>query len=206
AGRLYFLVGDVSGKGVPAALFMARAKTLFATVARHEPDLGRVLAEVNRGLCTDNEAAMFATLFAGTVELDTGELCCAVAGHEGPVLIPASGERARIVVVDGGPALGLFADTSFPTIRLALRPGDALVLYTDGVTEAEAEQGGFFTAERLVELLSGGKDVSAAALAERVLGAVREFAGEAPQSDDITVLAFRYRPSVVDGRRPKEPS
>ena len=95
-GKLYFLVGDVSGKGVPAALFMARAKTLFATVARHEPDLGRALAEVNRGLCADNEAAMFATLFAATVELDTGELRCAVGGHEGPVLIPASGEAARI--------------------------------------------------------------------------------------------------------------
>ncbi len=194
--RLYFLVGDVSGKGVPAALFMARAKTLFATVARHEPDLGRVLTEVNRGLCADNEAAMFATLFAATVELDTGELRCAVGGHESPVLIPASGERARVVQIDGGPALGLWADALFPTTRLALRPGDALVLYTDGVTEAEAERGGFFTAERLVQLLSGGKSLSAAALAERVLEAVREFAGKAAQSDDITVLALRYRPSV----------
>jgi sigma-B regulation protein RsbU (phosphoserine phosphatase) len=200
-GKLYFLVGDVSGKGVPAALFMVRAKTLFATVARHEPDLGGVLAEVNRGLCADNEAAMFATLFAGTLDLDTGELRCAVGGHEPPILIPASGEAARIVPVDGGPALGLQPEAAFPTIPYALRPGDALVLYTDGVTEAEAEQGGFFTDERLLELLSGVQKISAAAIADRVLGAVRAFAGKAPQSDDITVLALRYRPLSAHGNQ-----
>jgi sigma-B regulation protein RsbU (phosphoserine phosphatase) len=127
-----------------------------------------------------------------------------VGGHEAPVLIPASGEPARMVEVDGGPALGLFEDAMFPAIGFALRPGDALVLYSDGVTEAEAAQGGFFSAERLVELLSGGRSLSAAAIAERVLGAVRAFAGEAPQSDDITVLALRYRPPA--GNRPEEPS
>jgi sigma-B regulation protein RsbU (phosphoserine phosphatase) len=205
-GKLYFLVGDVSGKGVPAALFMARAKTLFATLARHEPDLGRVLAEVNHGLCADNEAAMFATLFAGTVDLDTGELRYAVGGHEPSILIPASGEAARIVPVDGGPALGLQPEAAFPTIPSALRPGDALVLYTDGVTEAEAEQGGFFTDERLLELLSGARNVSAAVIADRVLGAVREFAGKAPQSDDITVLALRYRPLTAHRNKREKPS
>src|SRR5690349_17946229 len=193
-GKLYFMVGDVSGKGVPAALFMARAKTLFATVARHETDLGDVLTQVNHGLCADNEAAMFATLFAGTIDLDTGELRCAVGGHEPPILIPASGEAARVVPVNGGPALGLHPEAAFPTIPCALRPGDAFVLYTDGVTEAEAEQGGFFTDERLLELLSGVQKISAAAIADRVLGAVREFAGKASQSDDITVLVLRYRP------------
>jgi sigma-B regulation protein RsbU (phosphoserine phosphatase) len=193
-GKLYFMVGDVSGKGVPAALFMARAKTLFAAVARHETDLGDVLTEVNRGLCADNEAAMFATLFAGTIDLDTGEVRWAVGGHEPPILIPASGEAARLVPVDGGPALGLHPEAAFPTIPCALRAGDALVLYTDGVTEAEAEQGGFFTDERLLELLSGVQKISAAAIADRVLGAVREFAGKASQSDDITVLVLRYRP------------
>jgi sigma-B regulation protein RsbU (phosphoserine phosphatase) len=149
---------------------------------------------------------MFATLFAGTLDLDTGELSCAVGGHDAPVLIPASGAPARMMEVDGGPALGLFDEAAFPTLRLALRPGDAMVLYTDGVTEAQAETGGAFTVERLVELLSGGKALSAAALAERVLGAVREFAGRAPQSDDIAVLALRYRPHAAHGNRPKEPS
>ena len=205
-GKLYFLVGDVSGKGVPAALFMVRAKTLFATVARHDTDLGGVLAEVNRGLCADNEAAMFATLFAGTLDLDTGELRCAVGGHEPPILIPASGEAARIVPVDGGPALGLQPEAAFATIPYALRPGDALVLYTDGVTEAEAEQGGFFTDERLLELLSGAQKISAAAIADRVLGAVRAFAGKAPQSDDITILALRYRPLGARGNQREEPT
>jgi phosphoserine phosphatase RsbU/P len=200
-GKLYFLVGDVSGKGVPAALFMVRAKTLFATVARHESDLSRVLVEVNRGLCADNETAMFATLFAGMVDLDTGELRCAVGGHEPPILIPASGEAARIISVDGGPALGLHPEAAFPTISYALRPGDAIVLYTDGVTEAQAEQGEFFTGERLLELLSRTHTVSAAAIADQVLGAVRAFAGKAAQSDDITVLALRYRPLSGDGKQ-----
>jgi sigma-B regulation protein RsbU (phosphoserine phosphatase) len=195
--KLYFLVGDVSGKGVPAALFMARVKTLFATVARHEPDLSRVLADVNRGLCADNDAAMFATLYAGTVDLDTGEVHCAAGGHEPPILIPASGEAARIVPADGGPALGLQPEAAFPTMLYGLQPGDALVLYTDGVTEAESEQGGFFTDQRLLELLSGAQKVSAAAIADRVLSAVREFAGKASQSDDITVLTLRYRPATA---------
>jgi sigma-B regulation protein RsbU (phosphoserine phosphatase) len=198
-GQLYFLVGDVSGKGVPAALFMARTKTLFATVARHEPDLSRVLTEVNRSLCADNDEAMFTTLFAGTLQLDTGELCCATAGHDAPILIPASGASARMVDVDGGPALGLFEEASFPTARSTLQSGDALVLYTDGVTEAERDQGAFFTVKRLLALLVGGTSQSAAALAERIVGAVHEFAGETPQSDDITVLTLRYRPRGVHG-------
>jgi sigma-B regulation protein RsbU (phosphoserine phosphatase) len=197
-------VGDVSGKGVPAALFMARTKALFAAVARHESDLGRILAEVNGGLCADNEAAMFATLFAGTLDLDTGELWCAAGGHEPPVLLPASGAPARLADVAGGPALGLRPEASFPTTRLALRPGDTLVLYTDGVTEAEAGEGRFFTAARLLQVLSGGKPASAATIADRVLEAVREFAGQAPQSDDIAVLALRYRPPA--GGKLEEPS
>jgi sigma-B regulation protein RsbU (phosphoserine phosphatase) len=201
-GKLYVLVGDVSGKGVPAALFMARVKTLFATVARHEPELGRVLIEVNRGLCSDNEAAMFATLVAGIVDLDTGELRWAVGGHEPPIFIPAVGGAGRIASVDSGPALGLHPEAVFPTFSCALRPGDALVLCTDGVTEAETEQGEFFTEERL--LVSCAQNVSAAAIADRVLGAVREFAGKAPQSDDITILALRYRPPIAHGNKRKE--
>ena len=110
-------------------------------------------------------------------------------------------KNLTIVPVDGGPALGLQAEAAFPTIPCALLPGDVLVLYTDGVTEAEAEQGGFFTDERLLELLSGAQKISAAAIADRVLGAVREFAGKASQSDDITVLVLRYRPLGAHGNK-----
>jgi sigma-B regulation protein RsbU (phosphoserine phosphatase) len=155
-GKLYFMVGDVSGKGVPAALFMARAKTLFAAVARHETDLGDVLTEVNRGLCADNEAAMFATLFAGTIDLDTGR--ARVRGRWARAADSDSGFGRS----GAGSCLSTVVRRSdctrrprFQRFPYALRPGDALVLYTDGVTEAEAEQGGFFTDRALARAAFG---------------------------------------------------
>jgi sigma-B regulation protein RsbU (phosphoserine phosphatase) len=189
-GRLVFVVGDVSGKGVGAALFMARAKTMFHAIAPREPDLSRVLDAVNRGLCQENEQGMYVTLFAGALDVATGALTYASAGHDAPVLLSA-GADPRFLEVDGGPVVGLLEGVVYAAQRTALAPGDALVLYTDGVSEALDENGDFFTGERLRELLKRAPG-GAEAVARGVYDAVKAFAGKAPQSDDITVMVVRY--------------
>jgi sigma-B regulation protein RsbU (phosphoserine phosphatase) len=191
-GKLTFVVGDVSGKGVGAALFMARAKTMFHAIAAREPDLAEVLTAVNRGLCEENEQGMFVTLFAGVLELATGELSYASAGHDAPVLVAGPGTEPRFLNLDGGPVLGLIEMSAYRAQRTTLTSGDALVLYTDGVSEALDESGDFFTAERLQEHLAKTARGKNAELARSVYEAVKSFAGRAPQSDDITVMAVRY--------------
>jgi phosphoserine phosphatase RsbU/P len=188
--RVFFLVGDVSGKGVPAALFMARTKTVFEAVAAREEDPGRVLDRVNRSLCRDNDAGMFVTAVVGALDLAGGELAFALAGHEPPVLVPADGPPEALGA-EGGRVLGLIEESEFPVNRLRLGHGDAVVLYTDGVSEAQDPGGGFFGVERLVAVAAARRREAASALTEGVLGAVRAFAGAAPQSDDITILTLR---------------
>jgi sigma-B regulation protein RsbU (phosphoserine phosphatase) len=194
-GRLYFLVGDVSGKGVPAALFMARTKTLFETISVREGDVGAALTEVNKSLCKENEAGMFVTVIAGVLDTSTGELVCAAGGHDPPALIPGREGKPRFVEIDGGPVLGLLEGLDFPTNRLMLAPGDTVVLYTDGVPEALNEDEDFFTGERLLEVLSRLGPSEASRISDTVMSAVKDFAGKAQQSDDITVMALRYTPS-----------
>jgi sigma-B regulation protein RsbU (phosphoserine phosphatase) len=191
-GKLTFVVGDVSGKGVGAALFMARAKTMFHAIAAREPDLAEVLGAVNRGLCEENEQGMFVTLFAGVLVLATGELAYASAGHDPPVLVPGATPEPRFLEIDGGPVLGLIEASEYRALRTTLRSGDTLVLYTDGVSEALDEGGDFFTTDRLLEHLAKTPPGSSAEIARGVYDAVKSFAGQAPQSDDITVMAVRY--------------
>jgi sigma-B regulation protein RsbU (phosphoserine phosphatase) len=195
-GKLTFVVGDVSGKGVGAALFMARAKTLFRAIAAREPDPGEILRAVNRDLCEENEQGMFVTLFAGILDLATGELRYASAGHDPPVLLDGGGAAPRFLTVDGGPVLGLLEASEYRAQRMTLAPGEALVLYTDGVSEALDPNGEFFTTDRLLELLAKTSPGPAAGIARAVYEAVKAFAGSAPQSDDITVMAVRYTPDA----------
>jgi sigma-B regulation protein RsbU (phosphoserine phosphatase) len=199
-GRLYFMVGDVSGKGVPAALFMARAKTLFETIALREPDVGATLTAMNQNLCRENEAGMFVTVFAGVLDGSTGEMTCAAGGHDPLALIPGSGETPRFVEIEGGPVLGLLDGSCFATNRLTLAPGDTVVQYTDGVTEALNEDEDFFTAERLLTVLSQPGPSAASRISSAVMSAVKGFAGKADQSDDITVMAVRYTPTGKPSR------
>jgi sigma-B regulation protein RsbU (phosphoserine phosphatase) len=192
-GKLTFLVGDVSGKGVGAALFMARAKSTLQAAAARGSDLGKVLSAVNRSLCSENEQGMFVTLFAGVLTLASGELEYASAGHDPPVFLPGAGGAPHPLEVDGGPVLGLLDVASYQAERTRLETGDALVLTTDGVSEALDVDGNFFTAEKLLQELSRSPRDPVGAIVDRVLATVKSFAGSAPQSDDITVMAVRYR-------------
>jgi len=188
--RVFFLVGDVSGKGIGAALFMARAKTVFETEASREADPGALLARVNRSLCRENEAGMFVTAVAGVLDLASGELTFALAGHDPPVLVPAAAPPTALSA-DGGRVLGLIEVSDFPVNRLRLAAGDAVVAFTDGVSEAQDTAGEFFGVERIVATVVSLRHAAAPALTGGLLGAVRAFAGEAPQSDDITILTLR---------------
>jgi len=190
-GRLWFVVADVSGKGLPAALHMAVTKTLFRAFVQTEPSLSAVLARMNRELCRENERAMFVTAFAGCLDLATGELEFGNAGHNVPYLLLRDGSPRRVT---GGPgmALGVVEDFAYPAGRIRLEPGESLFLYTDGVTEALDPKGEQFSEERLQDCLRGLAGATAAQLVERTLAAVQAFAGAAPPFDDVTVMAVRY--------------
>jgi sigma-B regulation protein RsbU (phosphoserine phosphatase) len=192
--RVAFLVGDVSGKGVPAALFMARAKTLFQVFAAREPDLASLLRAANQALCSENEATMFVTVYCAILDTATGRLVCAAAGHEPPFILPGSGGPLRELALTGGPPLGLFADAEFPVHAMDLGPGDLLIITTDGVTEAMNPAQELFTAERLPSVITRASAPNPAAACDTILAAVRSFAAGAPQSDDITVMAIQFAP------------
>jgi sigma-B regulation protein RsbU (phosphoserine phosphatase) len=188
--RVFFLVGDVSGKGVGAALFMARAKTLFDAVATDERNPGAVLSTLNRSLCRQNEAGMYVTAVCGVLDLDTRTVTFATAGHEPPILLASDG-RSTPLEGDGGRVLGLMEIGDYPVTDRTLDKGDALVMYTDGVSEAQDPAGEFFGTERLLE--STGRQVagSASAITAALLKDVKTFAATAPQSDDITILTLK---------------
>jgi phosphoserine phosphatase RsbU/P len=188
--RLWFLVGDVSGKGVGAALFMARAKTLLHFIAREERSPAVVLFRVNAELSRDNERTMFVTASAGFLDLATGRLAAANAGHPPPYHLDSNGGVTPLEVSGGFP-LGL-ALGDYPVRDLTLERGDALYLYSDGVTEAFDARDEEFGAERLEACLRKAAGTTAAGLVEASLAAVRRFVGDHPPSDDVTALSLRY--------------
>jgi sigma-B regulation protein RsbU (phosphoserine phosphatase) len=190
--RLVFLVGDVSGKGVPAALFMVRALTVIRTVAAPEVAPAEILAVANRELCRENDSFMFVTACCGILDLQTGEISLASAGHELPLRLSPGGS-AELIEVPGGPALGIDEESEYPETKIRLGEEEVLLLYTDGITDAENPEREFFSEERLLEVAPrlGGRD--AGAVADGLIDEIREFVRGAPQSDDITVLALGRR-------------
>jgi sigma-B regulation protein RsbU (phosphoserine phosphatase) len=189
-GTLCFAVGDVSDKGVPAALFMVKTNTLLRSVAGESDGPDRILEKVNRELCRDNEACMFVTLLVGVMNLETGELALANAGHNAPVLRSADG-TCRFVEFDHGPALGFDEAATFPVWRSSLGLDQTLLLYTDGVTEAFDANEEMFSDERLLAVVPS-LGVGASGATRSLLRAVQEFAGGTGQSDDITVVALTF--------------
>ena len=187
--RLFIGVGDVSDKGIPAALFMSRAVTLAKTLVPKTRDLAELLSELNRLLSADNAQCMFITLFCAIVDPRSGLVRYACAGHNPPVHVGMDG--ARLLPVEAGPPLGLFDGSSYTEATFQLGNGEHLVLYTDGITEAFDAERHEFTEERLVSVLNRmGAGRSAEVLGTAVLDEVSSFAGAEPQSDDITVLVL----------------
>ena len=190
--RLCLVVGDVSDKGVPAALFMARSIALLRHTAVKEsrvPD--EIFSIVNRELIQGNDFCMFVTAFLGILNVTTGELVYSNAGHLPPLHVPASGGCRETILPPGKP-LGVSERAVFRSNRLTLEPGDALAIFTDGITEAQNGQGELFDISRLQMLMKGGcRADSASALVEGILQGVKGYVGDTPQSDDIALLCVR---------------
>ena len=188
-GRLYFVLGDVSDKGVPAALFMAVTKTLLGASAATCDSPAAVMDRVNSRTAPDNDKCMFVTAFCGILEPDTGRIIYANAGHNPPMAVRASG-GVDLLEYAKDPPLGFQDEPGYGVYEIVLAPGDALFMYTDGVTDATNETGAFFSDDRLRTAVAGGGPRSAEALATTVLAAVSAFVGTTPQYDDIAMLVL----------------
>jgi len=190
--KLCFLIGDVSGKGVPASLFMVISKTLLKTegLRGYSPD--EILSRVNSILYPDNDTNMFVTIFCVILDAKTGEIQFANGGHN-PPLIGKDGEDFEFIRVPEGSIVGPMPNMEYECKKLALKPNDVIFLYTDGVTEAMNPEGQLFSDERLRQCLSDlkGKDIED--IIHGVRSEIATFAQGASQSDDITMLALRYK-------------
>lgn len=195
-GTLWFMIGDVSGKGMPAALFMARAKSLVRLAVAlmsgpggGAPSPSEVVARVNRELCQDNSQMMFVTLFLGMLETDSGALRFCNGGHSAPYRV--NGQALELISGAEGTMLGVQPKASYRTGTMTLAPGECVYLFTDGVVEASNAQGDVFAEERLEAVLRSAAGRSSEQIVQSVADAVRGFVGTAIQSDDITMLAIR---------------
>jgi sigma-B regulation protein RsbU (phosphoserine phosphatase) len=202
---LCFLIGDVSGKGVPAALFMAVTKTLLkASSSRHTP-MPQMLAQVNDELCVQTDSGMFVSLLYGHLHTKTGELEFCNAGHPAPYLLGAD-HTVRPLTGAKDVAVGAMSALDYHSTTLHLTPGDTLFFYTDGVTEALDRSDHFYNNARLECVL---KDVAALPVEKITRGVVRDvrtFCGERDQSDDISVMAIRWFGPTPAPLTPVEPA
>jgi sigma-B regulation protein RsbU (phosphoserine phosphatase) len=189
--RLVLFLGDVSGKGIPASMFMVRAVSLARLLAREIVEPERILARLNDELAVDNPSGMFVTFLCAVFEPVSRRLTLANAGHCRPVFL-REGEKPYWAVRNLGTALGFETGLAFERTELMLRPGDAMVFYTDGVTEAFNAQEECYGNERLLADAEGFAGQSAPAITAGLYGKVLAFAGGAPQSDDIAILALRF--------------
>jgi sigma-B regulation protein RsbU (phosphoserine phosphatase) len=194
-GRFAFAIADVCGKGVPAAMLMARTKNLLRVVtgflqgSDHVDRAAEIVARVNRELCDDNDMMMFVTLIFGMMEPETGTVELCNAGHEPPYRLNGTGAVA--LAAPQGMALGINAACHYESTRFELLPNETLYLFTDGITEATNPQSALFSRERLEATLGAHATAPLERLIREVTEAAQNFAGEAPQADDITSLAIR---------------
>jgi sigma-B regulation protein RsbU (phosphoserine phosphatase) len=188
--RIFLFIGDVSGKGMPAALFMAVTRTLLRAICRVDNNPASILKRLNNGLVESNDANMFVTIFCALVDLKSGVCKFSNGGHNPPIVIRKEGEIETLPLT-GGAAVGVIPDIEFGEKALTLREKDALFLYTDGVTEAMNKADEMFGEERTVERLRRSHGNAAAHMVKAMREELRTFAAGAEQSDDVTMLAFR---------------
>ncbi len=185
------VIADVSGKGIPAALFMMRAKTTLRTLAESGRDPSQILFMANNTLCDGNDAEMFVTAWIGIIDLNNGDMRCANAGHEYPVIMRAGGEYA-LFKDKHSLALAAMENMRFSEYEMKLNPGDRLFVYTDGIPEAINVDEQQYGTDRLIEKLNTLRSASMNETLRAVRTDVADFAGSAEQFDDITMLGFAY--------------
>jgi sigma-B regulation protein RsbU (phosphoserine phosphatase) len=191
-GRIGIVVADVSDKGVPAALFGMVSKTLIRATALRGGSPSEMIEATNNTLCEDNDTCMFVTTLFALFDPRDGNFTYVSAGHPPPLLLHADG-TSEFLPTTRGPALGVVDGTSYQQASVTLQPGDYVIAYTDGVSEAFNEQGEEFTLARLPSIFAGHRPESVKMAVERIIQAVDAHAGSTPQSDDITCVALHYR-------------
>jgi sigma-B regulation protein RsbU (phosphoserine phosphatase) len=203
--HLGFVIGDASGKGVPAAMFIAITRSLVKAVAPLSSTPGECLAFVNTMLAADNPQTLFATCFYGVLDVRTGEVAFCNAGHPPPLILRKHSGEVEAIRDVSGVALGVMEDLDYDTGSFLLAPGDTVVLYTDGVTEAQDSAAALYEEYRLIEHVAtlGGREPSE--VIASVESAVAAFVGEAPQFDDITMLTLRFDQLADAGDDGEEP-
>ena len=190
-GRIGLLIADVSGKGVPAALFMMSSRILLKSAARRDINTSEVLAEVNNVLSEDNEACMFVTMLYAVYDPSSGKLQYTDGGHDPPVVVHADGHVGRLPVTEGL-ALGVIPQFEYQQESYQLSSGDTVILYTDGVTDAMNSEDETLGLDRLLAAFEDNPPANAEEAGQRILALVNEFAGDVPQFDDTTCLILRH--------------
>ena len=190
--KLYFIVGDVSGKGVPASLVMAVTCRLFRTIAEHLHTPAEIVKALNDTLAENNDSNMFCTAFLGVLDLKTGNMQYCNAGHNAPVMLASSGE-VKFMEVKPNLPLGLFGDFPYEGQECDITKETSLFLYTDGVTEAENTTKVLYSDERLLDLLDKQRKNMPQMIVDMVLDDVNKHVNGAEQSDDITIMCVHYR-------------
>ena len=187
---LHFILGDVSDKGVPAALFMAKTVTLYTRALRDELSPGQTFTMMNDILAQNNDACMFVTALCGTLNLKTGSMVMANAGHMDPIIQKTQNTREH--EVQGATALGLMENVDYPDTTFQLDHQASIIMYTDGITEAHDKNSEQYSDEKLVDLITHIDTRSSEKTGNTIIKSVDDFAGEAEQFDDITLLIIRY--------------
>ena len=187
--KLFFCIGDVSGKGIPASLVMAVTRALFRSLTAHESNPGKIVGGINNLLADDNDSDMFVTLFVGVLDLLTGRLRYSNAGHNAPMLVGDS--KIEVLPCDSNLPAGIIKGQAFTTQEMVMAPQTTLFLYTDGLTEAENANNGQFQEERVIQVArTVGQQPQM--LIRQMMNEVNRFVGDAEQSDDRTMLAIEY--------------
>ena len=189
-GKLGVVIADVSDKGVPAAMFMMASRTLLKACAFCSVSPSQVLGQVNEMLSENNDAMTFVTLLYGIYDPETGSFTYSNAGHNFPIVV-RPGPKVELLESTGGIALGIEGEFPFQEETTTLEPGSMIVLYTDGVSEAEREDGEMFEMERFGQIFKDNSYESAQQATDAVFDAVHDFVGDSPQSDDITCLVLK---------------
>ncbi len=194
-GKLFFCIGDVSGKGIPAALIMAITQTLFRTISSRESNPAHIMQQLNETACRNNKSNMFATMFIGILDLPTGHLRYCNAGHEVPIFIQSAAKEG-VTLLDTKPNLpvGIFDNFNYEMQKMVMPPGSTLFLYTDGLTEARNAQEKLFGRERVMQMIKSLHTLNAKQMVEAAVKEVELFAANTEQSDDLTLLTISYTP------------
>ena len=205
--KLFFCIGDVSGKGAPSAMVMGVIHSLFRAFSTHENNPARIMQAINEVSCQGNESNIFVTMFIGVLDLPTGRLRYCDAGHDAPIVLEErrrEGERREggMRTVDCVPHLpvGVFEDIKYGVQETQLKPDSTLFLYTDGLTEAKGAGRKLFGIKRVEEVLRADCPIQPRQLIETITRQVHQFVGDAQQSDDLTMLAIHYTPKHFESR------